>query len=72
MNYYMSIDKEKVPEQTPSAVKMNNSSVNIYVRTSQEESMTTAEPTNKSFFLGITNNKLNQKLSTNATYKSKT
>ena len=34
--------------------------------------MTTAEPTNKSFFLGIANNKPNQKLSTNATYKSKT
>ena len=72
MNYYMSFNKDKVPEQTPSAVKMNNSSVNIYVRTSQEESMTTAEPTNKSFFLGIANNKTSQKLYTNAAYKSKT
>ena len=67
----MSFNKNQ-PEQTPSEIKANNSSVNIYVRTSQEDSIAMTAPTNKSFFLGIANGKANQKLSTNATYKSKT
>ena len=58
MSYYMSFNKNQ-PVQTHSEIKANNSSVNIYVRTSQEDSIAMTAPTNKSFFLGIADGKAN-------------
>ena len=79
MTYYMSFNKDKTPIQTPPITDEKHLSTGMYVRTSQEESVsmtvnTIGTQNSNTFFMGITGNhaKLGKMLGNKATFKSKT